>query len=134
MHQSQGQRHSQAQKQLPQKDEVDPLAVAGELVGAALQPAAGAFPEGEQEEGAGEGAGAGGGAIPSQSQRAVPGLAQMQTKKHLPVMTPAGYWNLKMRFLKLAQIPPLLGGVQAEAEAEGGVGGVAGVEGGVAVH
>ena len=134
MHQSQGQKHPQGQKQLPRKDEVDPRAVAGELVGVALQPPAGAFPEGEQEEGAGEGAGAGGEAVPSQSQRAVPGHAQTQTKKHLPVMTPAGWWSLKMRFLKLDQIPPLLGGVQAGAEAEGGVGGVVGAEGGVAVH
>ena len=110
--------------QLFPEKEADPLAgvPVGVLAGAVPR-----LPGGEAEEGAE--AGAEGGAVPSQYLRALPGHA-LKTRR-LPVTTAVGFWNLKMRGPKPAQMPPLLGGDLAGAEVGEGVGAEAGVEAGV---
>ncbi len=97
-----------------------------------MQLPVGVHPGGEVEEGAEAEAGEEGGAVPSQSLRAVPSHA-LKTKKHPPVVTAAGLWNLKRRLQRLAQTPPLPNRVQAGAGAGGGAGPKAGVEAGAVV-
>lgn len=93
-----------------------------------MQLPVGVHPGGEVEEGAEAEAGEEGGAVPSQSLRAVPSHA-LKTKKHPPVVTAAGLWNLTRRLQRLAQTPPLPNRVQAGA----GAGEGAGVEAGAVV-
>ena len=119
LHQPQGLKQSQRF----QRGGADRLAAGGVLGGSLVQPPVGVHPGGEVEEEAEAEAGEEGGAVPNQSLRAVPSHA-LKTKKHPPVITAAGLWNLKRRLQRLAQTPPLPGGVQA------GVGAGAGPEGG----
>jgi len=128
LHQPQGLKQSQRF----QRGGADRLAAEGVLGGVLVQLPVGVHPGGEVEEGAEAEAGEEGGAVPSQSLRAVPSHA-LKTKKHPPVVTAAGLWNLKRRLQRLAQTPPLPNRVQAGAGAGGGAGPKAGVEAGAVV-
>ncbi len=124
LHQPQGLKQSQRF----QRGGADRLAAEGVLGGVLVQLPVGVHPGGEVEEGAEAEAGEEGGAVPSQSLRAAPSHA-LKTKKHPPVVTAAGLWNLTRRLQRLAQTPPLPNRVQAGA----GAGEGAGVEAGAVV-
>ena len=128
LHQPQGLK----QFQRFQRGGADRLVAGGVLGGSLVQPPVGVHPGDEVEEEAEAEAGEEGGAVPNQYLRAAPSHA-LKTKKHPPVITAAGLWNLKRRLQRLAQTPPLPGGVQAGVGAGGGAGLEAGVEAGAVV-
>lgn len=125
LHQPQGLKQSQRF----QRGGADRLAAGGVLGGSLVQPPVGVHPGGEVEEEAEAEAGEEGGAVPNQYLRAAPSHA-LKMKKHPPVITAAGRWNLKRRLQRLAPTPLLPGGVQVEAGAGGGAGPEAGAEAG----